>query len=128
MSRALIVLNGNADREKAIAWVRSSPPGTRLEFKITKRTIPQNKIMWVLLTEIAEQLTWHGLHIRAEDYKYLLLDSLKREMRIVPNIDGTGFVNLGRSSSDLTKQEMSDLIELIYMFGAKHGVKFTINQ
>ena len=46
------------------------------------------------------------------------LDGLKRELRVVPNLDGTSFVNLGRSSSDLTKQEMSDLIELIAAFGA----------
>ncbi len=43
---------------------------------------------------------------------------------MVPNLDGTGFVNLGRSSSDLSKSEMSDLIELIHAFGANHGVKF----
>jgi hypothetical protein len=45
-------------------------------------------------------------------------------MRMVPNIDGNGFVNLGRSTSDLSKTEMSDLMELIAMFGAKHDVKF----
>jgi hypothetical protein len=43
---------------------------------------------------------------------------------MVPNIDGNGFVSLGRSSSDLSVGEMSDLIELILMFGAKHNVKF----
>jgi hypothetical protein len=43
----------------------------------------------------------------------------------VPNIDGTGFVNLGRSSSDLSKQEFIDLIELITAFGAQHGVVFS---
>ena len=39
-------------------------------------------------------------------------------------LDGNGFVNLGRSSSDLSKGEMSDLMELIAAFGAKHGVVF----
>ena len=51
-------------------------------------------------------------------------DALKRELRIVPNIDGNGFVNLARSSSDLTKAEMSDLIELITEFGTRHSVRF----
>ena len=32
--------------------------------------------------------------------------------------------NIGRSSSDLTKQEMIDLIELLFAFGAQHGVVF----
>jgi hypothetical protein len=43
---------------------------------------------------------------------------------MVPNIDGNGFINLGRSSSDLSKAEFSDLIEIIFAFGAKHGVVF----
>jgi len=43
---------------------------------------------------------------------------------MVPNIDGNGFVNLGRSSSDLSKAEMTDLIDLIHAFGANHGVTF----
>jgi hypothetical protein len=77
-----------------------------------------------MLTEIAMQVTWHGQRLRPDDFKLIFLDALKREVRAVPNIDGNGFVNLGRSSSDLTKQEMSDLIEIIHAFGAKHGVKF----
>ena len=51
-------------------------------------------------------------------------DALKREVRMVPNLDGNGFVSLGRSSSDLSKSEMSDLMELIAAFGAQHGVEF----
>jgi hypothetical protein len=44
-------------------------------------------------------------------------------LRIVPNLDNTGFVNLGTSSSDLSKDEMSELIELILAFGANHNVE-----
>jgi hypothetical protein len=62
--------------------------------------------------------------LTADDYKLVFLDALKRELRVVPNLDGTGFVNLGRSSSDLTKQEMGDLLELIREFGARHNVRF----
>jgi hypothetical protein len=42
----------------------------------------------------------------------------------VPNLDGDGFVNLGRSSSDLSKEEFSDLLALIEAWGAKHHVQF----
>jgi hypothetical protein len=45
-------------------------------------------------------------------------------MRLVPSLDGTGVVNLGRSSSNLSKSEFSDLLELIHEFGARHGVVF----
>lgn len=124
MSRALITLTGKADAERAMRWVSQAPVGTRLEFKAPRRTLPQNDRMWAMLTEIAAQLPWHGVKLSPEDWKLVFLDALKRELRMVPNIDGTGFVNLGRSSSDLSTQEMSDLMELIHAFGAQHNVAF----
>ena len=100
------------------------PTGSRVEFKAAKRSLSQNSLLWALLTDVSVQLKWHGQHLTAADWKLIFMDGLKRELRIVPNIEGNGFVNLGRSSSDLSKQEMSDLLELIRMFGAKHGVTF----
>jgi len=124
MSRALVVLWNAADREKVSRWASKAPPGTRVEFRATKRSLPQSARMWALLSEIAAQVPWHGVKLSADDYKLIFLDALKRELRIVPNLDGTGFVNLGRSSSDLSKEEMSDLIEIITAWGVTHGVKF----
>lgn len=124
MSRALIVLNSEATRAKAAKWCHTAPLGTRCEFKAAKRSTEQNSRMWAMLTDVAEQVAWHGVNLRATDWKFIFLDALKREVRMVPNIDGNGFVNLGRSSSDLSKAEMSDLIELIFAFGANHGVTF----
>lgn len=124
MNRAMIVVRGTLDRERAAAWARNAPFGTRIEFKQTKRTLPQNDKLWALLTILSRQLAWHGEKLRPEDWKLIMLDALKRELHVVPNVDGTGVVSLGRSSSDLSKQEMSELIELILAFGAQHGVDF----
>lgn len=128
MSRALVILDGQMARQKAAAWVMKAPHGTRCEFKASKRTLPQNDRMWAMLTDIAQQLPWHGLPLKPDAWKLLFLDALKREVRAVPNLDGTGFVNIGRSSSDLTKSEMGDLMELIAAFGAQHGVVFHDDQ
>lgn len=124
MSRAMIILNGNYTREKAAKWVAGVPNGTRLTFQEPKRSNDQNAKMWCLLSEIAAQLPWHGQKLTPDDYKLIFLDALKREVRLVPSIEGDGFVSLGRSSSDLSKEEMANLIELILAFGAKHDVKF----
>jgi len=124
MGRALITLRNKADRERASRWVEKAPFGTRVEFKASKRSLPQNDRMWAMLTDVATQLKWHSIGLTPDDWKLVFLDSLNRESRFVPNIDGTGFVNLGRSSADLSKEEMSELIELIFAFGAQHGVKF----
>ena len=124
MTRATLVLVSPEIRQKAAHWAAELPEGTRIDFKAPKRSLPQNDRMWAMLTDIASQLPWHGVKLCPDDWKLIFLDALKRELRIVPNIDGTGFVNLGRSSSDLSKQEMSELIELIAAFGANHGVRF----
>jgi hypothetical protein len=124
MSRATLVLVSPAIRERAALWAARLPEGTRVDFKAPKRSLPQNDRMWAMLTEVSAQLPWHGIKLSADDWKLLFLDSLKRELRMVPNLDGNGFVNLGRSSSDLSKAEMTDLIEIIAAFGANHGVVF----
>jgi hypothetical protein len=81
--------------------------------------------MWAMLTDIALQLPWHGQKLTPDSWKLIFLNALKREARLVPNIDGDGFVNIsGTSSSDLSKSEMSDLMEIIAEFGARHGVVF----
>lgn len=124
MSRATVVCRSDADRLRASSWALKAPYGTRIEFKASKRSLPQNDRMWAMLTDVARQLPWHGLKLTPDDWKLVFLDALKREVRMVPNIDGNGFVNLGRSSSDLSKNEMSDLMEIIAAFGAQHGVEF----
>lgn len=124
MSRAVIVIDGPASRARAAHWVSLAPPATRVEFKRAKRSLPQNARMWAMLTDVASQIEWHGQKLTPDDWKLLLLDALKREVRVVPAIDGRGFVNLGRSSSDLSKSEMGDLMELIAAFGAERGVTF----
>lgn len=124
MSRHLITLTSTADRARAARYIAQAPFGTRVEFKAAKRSLDQNSKMWACLTDISAQLAWHGQKLTPDDWKLVFLNGLKRELRMVPNIDGNGFVDLGRRSSDLSRQEMSDLIELILMFGAKHGVTF----
>jgi hypothetical protein len=124
MSRALVILNSPVARRQAASLIQKAPFGTRCEFKASKRSLPQNDRMWAMLTDVARQVPWHGMGLKPDDWKLIFLDALKREVRAVPNLDGTGFVNIGRSSSDLSKQEMTDLIELIFAFGAEHGVVF----
>lgn len=124
MSRAQLTLCSRAERDKAKHWIDQAPTGTRVTFKEGKRSTDQNAKLWASLTDVATQVMWHGIKLSPDDWKLVFLDALNREMRLVPNIAGTGFVNLGRSSSNLSKQEFSDLLELIVAFGVEHGVVF----
>jgi hypothetical protein len=123
VSRATLTLGRPGARAQALRWVQTAPDGTRLTFAEAKRTGAQNDLMWDLLTDIAKQVPWHGVKLSADDFKLIFMAALNQEMRIVPNLDGTGFVNLGRSSSQLSKAEMGDLIDLIFAFCAERGVK-----
>lgn len=124
MARATLVLVSPEIRQRAARWVAELPEGTRVEFKEPKRSLPQNDKMWAALTDVATQLPWYGVKLSTDDWKLIFLDALRRDLRTAPNIDGTGIVNLGRSSSDLSKGEMADLITLIEQFGTTHGVVF----
>lgn len=124
MSRALVVIARASDREKLRRWIDAAPWNTRVELKGPRRTLPQNDRMWAMLTDVATQVRHNGLKLSADDWKLLFLDALKREVRMVPNLDGNGMISLGRSSSDLDKEEMGDLMELIAAYGARHGVIF----
>lgn len=125
MSRAQLTLSNQSVRERAVHWIEKAPAGTRVIFKDAKRTQAQNDRMWAALTDIASQLLWHGVKLSTEDWKLLFMDALNQEMRLVPNINGNGFVNLGRSSSSLSKSEFSQIIDLIHAFGAQHNVVFS---
>lgn len=127
MSRVAFILAHPQERAEAADLCRRAPAGTYVEFRESKRTDDQNRKLWPMLSEIAQQVEWPpgtGMKLSAEDWKLIALDGLGHEMRLVPNINQNGLIQLGRSSSKLTKAEFSDLIELLYMIGAKYGVQF----
>lgn len=124
MSRATVILNGKSDREKVCRWAMGVPAGTRVEFKEVKRTLPQNDRMWAMLTDLSQQATLGGKQFVPEQWKVIFLHALGQEIQLLPSLDGRTFVPWGQSSSDLTKDEMTGLIELMFKFGAEHGVQF----
>jgi hypothetical protein len=128
LSRYTFTLRSDADRERATRVIAAAPPGSRVDVKAPKRSVPQNDRMWAMLTDISMQLAWHGKQRKPNDWKKRFLDLLNVESELVPGLDGSGVVELGRSSSDLSKEEMSDMIELMFKFGAEHGVKFQDEQ
>jgi hypothetical protein len=102
--------------------------GRKLVLTLTEetRSVEQNAKMWATLAEIANQVDWYGQKLTAEEWKWVLSASLKKQ-RAVPGIDG-GFVVLGQSTSKMTIAEMSEMIELSVAFGAQQGVVFNDSQ
>ena len=98
-----------------------------LELREEKRSDAQNRRLWAMLTDISQQVEWYGKKLSPTDWKHVFSSSLKK-LEVVPNLDGTGFVALGMSTSQMTKAEMSDMQTLMEAFGAERGVKFTAQE
>ena len=113
----------DTSRKLAQEYIKNAPDGFICRIEPPTRTLEQSALMWALLAEISSSVQWYGRKLSSEDWKIVFSASLKK-MDVVPNIENTGFVALGLSTSKMTKKEMSDLIELIYAFGSQQGVKF----
>lgn len=122
-TRAMVHIKSDAERSKIATWARNVPVGTTVEFRAPRRSSEQNALMWSLLSQISEQVIWYDQKLSSEDWKDVLTASL-RKANVVPGIDAGTVVPLGMRTSQMTKQELGDLIELIYAFGAERDVKF----
>ena len=119
----IFVMSHALARQRAMQAVQDAPEGFCVRITEPTRNLEQNAKLWALLNDIAKQVVWHGRNLDSESWKHLFASSLKK-MDVVPNLEGTGFVALGLSTSKMTKREMSDLIELIHAFAANNGVNF----
>lgn len=110
------------------AWRETIKPllqsGKRLtvEVRPEKRSDAQNRRLWSQLTDVSEQVNWHGQLLTSTEWKDVFSAALKRT-KVVPGLDG-GFVVCGQSTSQMSKAEMNELFALIEAFGANHGVAF----
>ena len=101
-----------------------------VRFKRVTRSLPQNSLMWALLTDISNQVPWLVFDhvsggyvtkkISKEAWKDIFTASRRKQVT-AQGIDG-GIVLLGTSTSAMTKKEMSETIEEIYAFGSNHDV------
>jgi hypothetical protein len=109
-------------RRRAMAAVAEASEGFSVTVAPPTRNTAQNARLWALLTEISDQVEWHGQKLTKDEWKDVFTAGLKRQ-KVVPGLDG-GFVVLGSSTSRMSKAELSDLMELISAFGAERGVEF----
>lgn len=89
------------------------------------RTDLQNKKMWPMLRDFSRQIQWpvNGVLtlIEPEDWKDIFTAALRKHHRVAQGLDG-GYVFLGMRTSKMTKDQMIELIELMYAEGANRGV------
>lgn len=104
--------------------------GTEVSISARKstRSTEQNNMLWSILTDLSKQLPWPVDGVRGlltpEEWKDILTAGLRKEQRVAAGIDG-GWVMLGQRTSQMTKAELSDLMELAWAFGAQHDIQWS---
>lgn len=115
--------------QEAFAWIKPLvDEGHRLNvvIKPETRSLAQNNLMWSCLTDLSTQLQWCGKKMTPEGWKDFITAHIDGQ-EIVPNMDGTGFVTIGRgkSTSQMTIAEMTEVIERCHAFGTLQGVNWS---
>ena len=124
MIRAPIILRGPMQRQLVASYILdAAPDNCVVTFKGQTRSLEQNARLWAMLQDISEQVVWYGAKLTPDDWKDVFTASL-RKARVVPTIDGDGFVPLGMRTSQMSKAEFSALMELIDAFAAEKAVAF----
>lgn len=85
-----------------------------------------------MIGEIAKQAEHLGAKWDAESWKRLLVDQFMRDSkmdgnRILPNLDGTGIVQLGSQTRRFSKEQASEFVEWLLAWGAEHGITYEMS-
>ena len=98
-----------------------------MEIKLTSKSREQEEKYHAMINDIAKQAQHLGAKWSSEDWKRLLVDQYLREEaniqgKIIPNLDGTGIVQLGFQTRKFTKEQASEFVEWLYAWSAENGV------
>lgn len=109
------------DRSAAHRVIEAAPRGSVVNIKPPRRTLDQNARMWAMLSDISRAKP-EGRSLTPDVWKALFLHALDHAQRFEMALDGNGMVPVGFRSSRLTKEQMSDLMQFIEEYAARHGV------
>lgn len=121
-----VILVGERQREFAHKLVSQAPVGYVVSIKLQKRTHKQNDLMWALLTELSKAKP-NGREHTPDAWKLLVMHACGHACQFEIGLNGTPFPT-GFRSSQLTKNQMSDLIDWIYAYAAETGVNLAAKE
>lgn len=114
-------LVGPRQREHAKQLIDLAGDGYVVRIGKETRSEAQNRKLHPMLQDLRNQVPELAEYSR-DDIKLRFLNALGVEMRFLPALEGEGMFPIGLRSSTLTKAQFSGLIELLYEYGARHGV------
>ena len=98
-----------------------------MEIKLASKTREQEEKYHAMINDIAKQAQHLGAKWSSEDWKRLLVDQFLREEaniqgKIIPNLDGTGIVQLGFQTRKFTKEQASEFVEWLYAWSGNNRI------
>lgn len=123
-------------RRNAAQFCMVAPENWIARFDAPKKSRDQEEKYHAMIADIGRQVDLNGQRWGVEDAKRLLVDAfarvmaasgtpLKQSSRIVPSLDGSGFVQLGIQTRSFRVAEASEFIEYLYAFGSEHNVRWS---
>lgn len=124
MTGQTVLLTSDYARKTAAELAWKAPYGSVANYRPATRSNEQNAKMWAMLSDVSRAKP-DGRELTPEVWKSLFLHALGHAQRFEMALDSRGVVPVGFRSSRLTKEQMSDLIETIYEFGARHSIAWS---
>ena len=109
-------------RLQAHQAINEAPDGSEIIIQEPKRSSEANARMWVCLHQMAQKCLWHGIKLTDDEWKNLASSGV-RGLKVVPNIDGTGFVALGKSTSSMSGRMIGEIVDTLCAIAGQQGVQ-----
>ncbi len=98
-----------------------------MEIKLASKSREQEEKYHAMINDIAKQAKHLGAKWSSEDWKRLLVDQFMRDSgdsggKVIPNLDGTGIVQLGFQTRKFTKEQASEFVEWLYSWSAEKEI------
>ncbi len=131
--KTFILAHEQARRGAADYALRQAPDGWRVKFTPPSKSRDQEERYHAMIGDIARQYEFMGGKLHVEDMKRLLVDAFARvrrdqgtplhhDGRILPSLDGKGFVQLGLQTKEFRKAEATEFIEFLFAWGSEHDI------
>lgn len=121
------VLSNAFSRERFKKIIDQAPAGYIAEVREPKRTKDQSDKMWAMLTDISISKPG-GATYTPEEWKARIMQACGWECQFLPGIlDGHPFP-VGFRSSQMTKTQMSAMIDWMQAWGDEQGVRWSDQQ
>lgn len=115
-----VIIRGEDQRRLAKHLIDRAPTDAVVTIREGTRTTDQNSKFHAMLSDISRAKPQGRKHT-PDVWKALMMKACGHQVQFALGIDGEPFP-IGFRSSQLSKAQMSDLIEFMYQFGAENGV------